>query len=879
MTEKYDFQAIEKKWHDRWEKADLYKTKDDPGKPKYYYLDMFPYPSGPLHMGHMRNYIIGDVVSRHRVMDGYNVLHPMGFDSFGIPAEMAAIKNGIHPAKWTKDCITRQHEQFSELGISFDWSREVITCLPEYYKWNQWFFLKFLERGLAYKKLAPANWCPTCETVLANEEAEGGECWRCHSAVTRKDIEQWFFRITEYADRLLDDIDLLEDWPERVRTMQRNWIGRSEGVVIHFKVAETGDDVPVYTTRQDTIYGVTYMVLAPEHPLVEKLTAGTKYESAVKKFVAQVRSLSEIERLSTTLEKVGMFIGAHAVNPMNGEKVPIWITNYVLLGYGTGAVMGVPAHDQRDFEFVKKYGLPIREVIVPPGAEAQDPEHMVGAYIEPGVQVNSGGPFDGMPSEQAKEAIADYMEERKVGYRHVNYRLRDWLISRQRYWGTPIPILYCEKCGMVPVPEDQLPVVLPTDVKFTGKGESPLAKSAEFVNTVCPTCAGPAKRETDTMATWIDSSWYFLRYASPHEEKAPFDTKAADFWLPVDQYVGGVEHAVLHLLYSRFFTKVIHDLGLIDFSEPFSKLFTQGMIYKDGFKMSKSRPNVVSPDYICGKYGADTGRMFILFIGPPDQDAEWSDQGVEGSFRFLNRVWRFFASNLNSYDPTWRAALKAGSSAIASAKPELSVPERNLRRKTHQTIRKVTSDIERFHFNTAVSALMEMLNEMVAFAGWEGEAPAEPRSADSQPPAASSQEKLPRPCCEAATGEGRGEGGSAVRSPRSAVLSEAMENLVLLLGAFVPHIADELWERLGNAGTTYEQTWPKHDPVIAKAEEVTVVLQVNGKVRDRIQVPIDTDRAELERLALENDRIKSFLGSKAVERVIVVPGKLVNIVA
>ncbi|MHB0912370.1 MAG: leucine--tRNA ligase [Armatimonadota bacterium] len=820
MAERYDFQRIEEKWRERWEAKDLYATKQDPDKPKYYYLDMFPYPSGDLHMGHMRNYIIGDVVSRYRVMGGYNVLHPMGFDSFGLPAENAAIDKGIHPAKWTLDCIARMKQQFAKLGISFDWSREVITCLPEYYKWNQWFFLKFLEMGLAYKKLAPANWCPKCETVLANEEAESGECWRCGSAVTRKDIDQWFFRITEYADRLLDDIDLLENWPERVRTMQKNWIGRSEGVVIDFKVAETGDALPVFTTRQDTVYGVTYLVMAPEHPMVAKLTAGTEYEAAVREFTENVREMSDIERLSTALEKVGMPIGAHAVNPVNGEKVPIWITNYVLLEYGTGAVMGVPAHDQRDFEFAMKYGLPIRPVIAPPGGEL--PEPMVGAYTEPGVQINSG-PFDGMPTEKSKPAIADYMEEQGIGRRQVNYRLRDWLISRQRYWGTPIPIVYCDKCGMVPVPEDQLPVVLPTDVKFTGRGESPLTTSESFMQTDCPKCGGPARRETDTMATWIDSSWYFMRYASPNEDRLPFDTKAAEFWLPVDQYVGGVEHAVLHLLYSRFFTKVIQDLGLIDFPEPFTRLFTQGMIYKDGFKMSKSRGNVVSPDYICGKYGADTGRMFILFIGPPDQDAEWSDQGIEGVFRFLNRVWRLFDANLGSYDPAWREGMGA----------DLSAAERKMRRKTHQTIQKVTFDIERFHFNTAVSALMEMLNEMYAF---------------------------------------RESGGGG------AVLSEAMENLALILGAFVPHLADELWEQLGKSGSTYEAGWPAYDPGIAKAEEVTVVLQVNGKLRDKVQVPAETERAALEAMALANEKVVSFMEGKPVKKVIIVPGKLVNVV-
>ena len=829
MAEKYDFQEIERKWHERWEKEDLYATKSDPGKPKYYYLDMFPYPSGELHMGHMRNYIIGDVVSRYKVMGGYNVLHPMGFDSFGLPAENAAIDKGIHPAKWTLDCIARMKQQFAKLGVSFDWDREVITCLPEYYKWNQWLFLKFLEMGLAFKKNAPANWCPKCETVLANEEAEGGVCWRCNSAVTRKDIEQWFFRITKYADRLLDDIDLLENWPDRVRTMQRNWIGRSTGVVINFKVAETGDDLPVFTTRQDTVYGVTYLVMAPEHPMVKKLTSGTEYETAVADFTTQVRSMTDIERLSTTLEKVGLYIGAHAVNPMTGEEVPIWITNYVLFDYGTGAVMGVPAHDQRDFDFAQKYDLPIKQVIASESADACCAEPMTAAYTDPGVQVNSG-PFDGMPTDKSKAAIADYMEEHECGKRQVNYRLRDWLISRQRYWGTPIPIVYCDKCGMVPIPEDQLPVVLPTDAKFTGKGESPLTTSEQFMYTTCPTCGGRAKRETDTMATWIDSSWYFMRYTSPHEDKLPFDTAAAKYWLPVDQYVGGVEHAVLHLLYSRFFTKVIQDIGLIDFPEPFAKLFTQGMIYKDGFKMSKSRGNVVSPDYISERYGADTGRFFILFIGPPDQDAEWNDQGIEGVFRYLNRVWRFFDTNLSSYNPNWREVLESA---------DLEAAERNMRRKTHQTIQKITSDIDRFHFNTAVSALMEMMNELSGF---------------------------------------RDKGFSADSASSTAVLSEAMEILALILGPFVPHLADELWEQLGKTGTTYQSAWPEYDPEILKAEMVTIVLQVNGKVRDRMDVPAGTAQPEIESLALANERMKSAIDGKQIRKVIGVPGKLVNVV-
>ncbi|MHB1457608.1 MAG: leucine--tRNA ligase [Armatimonadota bacterium] len=829
MADRYEFKKIENKWRELWESADLYKTKADPDKPKYFYLDMFPYPSGELHMGHMRNYIIGDVVSRYKVMNGYNVLHPMGFDSFGLPAEGAAIKHGVHPAKWTMDFIDRMKKQFARLGISFDWDREVITCLPEYYKWNQWFFLKILEMGLAYRKNAPVNWCPKCETVLAKEEVENGECWRCSSPATRKDMEQWFFRITDYADRLLDDIDLLEEWPDRVRSMQRNWIGRSTGAIINFKVDGTGEDLPVFTTRQDTIYGVTYMVLAPEHPMVKKLTAGTEYESAVEDFAEQVRSLTEIERQATTLEKVGVFIGRYAINPINGCKVPIWITNYVLLDYGTGAVMGVPAHDQRDFEFAKKYGMEIKAVIAPSVDSAPNPDEMECAYVDPGVQVNSGI-FDGMPTDVSKPAIIDFMEEKGIGSRKITYRLRDWLISRQRYWGTPIPIIYCDKCGMVPVPEKDLPVLLPTDVTFTGKGESPLTTSSEFMKTECPLCGGLARRETDTMATWIDSSWYFLRYASPKEDKLPFDTKAADYWLPVDQYVGGVEHAVLHLLYSRFFTKMIQDMGLITFAEPFARLFTQGMIYKDGFKMSKSRGNVVSPDYICDRYGADTGRMFILFIGPPDQDAEWNDSGVEGVFRFLNRVWRFFDANLAYYNPKWRNVLE-------DAEP--ASEEKSIRRKTHQTIKKLTFDIERFHFNTAVSAFMEMLNDLSTF---------------------------------------RENSFDANNKVSCAVLSEAMEMLALVLGPFAPHLADELWASLGKQSGTYKSGWPAFDPEIAKADEVTIVLQVNGKVRERIQVPAEMSENDLKSAALENEKMKDFLADKQVRKVIVVAGKLVNIV-
>ncbi|MDO8682275.1 MAG: leucine--tRNA ligase [Armatimonadota bacterium] len=831
----YDHQSIEKKWQERWEEQNLFRTKTDVSKPKFYYLDMFPYPSGDLHMGHMRNYVIGDVLSRYYTMNGRNVLHPMGYDAFGLPAETAAIERQRHPAEWTFDCIARMRKQFNSLGISFDWDREVVTCVPEYYRWNQWLFLKFLEKGLAYKKMAPANWCPKCETTLANEEAEGGVCWRCGSQVTKKDIEQWFFRITEYADRLLADIDLLDNWPERVCVMQRNWIGRSEGVEIEFVLEKTGEKIPVFTTRVDTIYGVTFMVLAPEHPLVEKLTAGTEYEESVRKFVQEVRQMSDIDRLSTATEKHGMFIGSYAINPMNDERVPIWVTNYVLLEYGTGGVMGVPAHDQRDFEFAKKYDLPIKEVIYPPDGEPG--QTMEQAYTEPGLQVNSG-PFDGMPTQKSKAAMADYMEERGVGRRTVHYRLRDWLISRQRYWGTPVPIVYCETCGMVPIPEHQLPVLLPTDVEFTGKGESPLAKSESFVNTTCPKCGGRARRDTDTMATWIDSSWYFLRYASPQYDKGPFDKEQAAYWLPVDQYVGGIEHAVLHLLYSRFFTKVIQDLGLISFSEPFARLFTQGMIYKDGYKMSKSRGNVVAPDYINQRYGADTGRMFILFVGPPDQDAEWNDQGIEGVYRFLNRVWRTVTNGIDEgyYIPEWR-------NHIGQIEPSQDLMD--LRRKVHQTISKVTRDIVGFHFNTAVSSLMELMNTLMA--------------------------------TEASASKNKPKHSDDLHDLR-VIWSEAVENLALILSPFAPHLADELWEQLGKSGSAYQTEWPGWDEAVAKEEQVTVVVQVNGKVRDRLVVPADTPDEDLRQMALASDKVKPLLDGTQIRNVIVVPKKLVNIV-
>jgi leucyl-tRNA synthetase len=818
--EKYDAPAIERKWQQRWAEQGLYRTRTDPRNPKFFYLDMFPYPSGDLHMGHLSNYSIGDVISRFRYMQGYNVLHPMGYDAFGLPAENAAIERGVHPAEWTYRCIANMRRQLDSLGISFDWSREVITCDPGYYRWDQWFFLELLKRGLAYRKKAPVNWCSTCKVVLANEEIHGGTCWRCGNPAEKKDLEQWFYRITEYADRLLDDIDLLEHWPDRVRTMQRNWIGRSEGVEFTLAIAGREETIPVYTTRIDTVFGVTYVVLAPEHPLVDAITT-PEQRADVEAVRRATQDLSEVDRASTEIPKQGAFTGAYAINPMNGEQAPIWVADYVLMEYGTGAVMAVPAHDQRDLEFARAKGLAVRVVIQPLDSEL-DAETMTEAYVEPGVQVNSG-PFDGLPSEEAKVKIAEDMEARGIGQRRVNYRLRDWLISRQRYWGAPIPIIYCDLCGVVPVPEDQLPVLLPTDIEFSAAGGSALQKSESFVHTVCPICRNPAQRETDTLATWSYSSWYYLRYADPQNETAPFTREAVDYWLPVDQYVGGVEHAVLHLLYSRFFTKVLQDMDLVGFSEPFARLFTQGMIYKDGAKMSKSKGNVVGTDEIANRYGADSARTFILFIGPPDQDKEWSDAGVEGTYRFLNRVWRLVTGNLERWDPEWRTHLAAETGAVPA-----------MRRKTHQTIAKVTEDIERFHFNTAISAIMELVHGLSDYAA----------EADAS----------------------------------RAVLSEALEHLILLLSPFAPHLCDELWEQMGGAGSVYQQCWPTWNDEIAKEVDVTVVVQVNGKLRDRLEVPAGTAREELERLAKASPKVLPYLEGKQIRQVVVVPDRLVNLV-
>nr|MBO2469634.1 leucine--tRNA ligase [Bacillota bacterium] len=818
MTSTYNPKDIEPRWQRVWEEQGTHRTDEESDKPKFYCLEMFPYPSGRLHMGHMRVYSIGDVIARFKRMNGYRVLHPMGWDAFGLPAENAAIKYGAQPAKWTYENIAYMKQQQKSLGVSYDWSREVTTCSPDYYKFTQWMFLLFYERGLAYRKKAPVNWCPECNTVLANEQVENGRCWRCDTEVTKKELEQWFLRITDYAERLLADLDKLEGWPERVKVMQKNWIGKSEGANIAFSVPELGETITVFTTRPDTLFGVTYLVLAPEHPLVERLIAGKETETAVRAFVERMKKLRDFERTAADAEKEGLFTGAYAVHPLTGERVPIWVANYVLMDYGTGAVMGVPAHDQRDFLFAKKYNLPIRVVIQPADGTSLDAERLTEAYVDDGVLVNSGA-FDGMPNRQAIRAITEHLKEKGLGGPAVSYRLRDWLISRQRYWGAPIPIVYCDDCGIVPVPKEQLPVLLPDDVVIDGK-RNPLTTSESFVNTTCPRCGKPAKRETDTMDTFICSSWYFFRYCDPRNDRMPFDPEKVSRWMPVDEYIGGIEHAILHLLYARFFTKVLYDAGLVNVDEPFARLLTQGMVLKDGAKMSKSKGNVVSPDEIIEKYGADTGRLFILFAAPPERDLEWSDSGVEGCFRFLSRVWRLVDQHLDLFEDR-RPAEPADPAAKA------------LYRQMHQTIKKVTEDIDkRYQFNTAVSAIMELVNAISAY----------PEGAD------------------------RG------------TLAEAIEKTIVLLAPFAPHIAEELWHRIGHADSVHAQPWPTWDEAALAADEVEIVVQVNGKVRDRVVVPANASREEIEAAVLAQEKVKAHLAGKTVKKVIVVPGKLVNLV-
>ena len=828
MTDKYEPQKIEQKWQRRWAEAHLFDVPDRSAKPKFYYLDMFAYPSGDLHWGQVRNYTVGDAVARYHVMRGEHVLHPTGFDAFGLNAENAAIKRGIHPAAWTERNVAQMERQLRRMGYSFDWSREINTSRPDYYKWTQWLFLQLYKAGLAIKKQAPVNWCPSCATALANEQVIGGLCERCDTPVAQKEMEQWFYRITAYADRLLQGYERI-DWPEDVKLMQRNWIGRSEGVEFGMAIAGWPHKASVYTTRPDTVFGITYMVLAPEHPLVDAI-ATPEQRAAVDEYREQARAKAELERIADTA-KDGVFTGAYAINPMTGEQVPVWVADYVLMGYGTGAIMAVPAHDQRDFEFAKRYRLPIRVVINREG-EPLDPATMTEAYVEAGVQVNSG-PFDGLPSAEGWQRIAEEMERRGIGKRTVNYRLRDWLISRQRYWGAPIPVIHCERCGTVPVPEEDLPVLLPPNPPFTGKGGSPLEAVPEFVNATCPTCGGPARREVDTMDTFVCSSWYFLRYVSPHDSDCAFDPASVRYWLPVDLYIGGREHATMHLIYARFFCMALHDLGLIEFEEPFKRLFNHGVISLGGKKMSKTRGNIATPDGICERYGADTARLFILFMAPPSEPVEWSEAGVEGLYRFLGRAWRVVNESLPMFDREWATTLKSEQPSPAAAA---------LRRKTHQTVAKVTADIERIHHNTAISALMEMVTQM-----------------------ADMRSNLRAPA------------GAAER----AALSEAMVMLAVLLSPFAPHLADELGERLGllqDAASLFGVPWPKADREIAREEQITLVVQVNGKVRDRLAVAAGTEEEQVKQLALASERAQSFIAGKSVRNIIVVPDKLVNIV-
>lgn len=827
IQEKYAPHAIEAKWQKYWEENKTFKVEMDKDKPKSYVLEMFPYPSGNLHMGHVRNYSIGDVIARFRTMKGFNVLHPMGWDSFGMPAENAAIKHNIPPKKWTLENIANMTRQLKALGLSYDWDREVTTCKEDYYKWTQWFFELFYKRGLAVKKESAVNWCDTCNTVLANEQVIDGKCWRCDHEVVKKDLSQWFFKITDYADELLKDLDLLPGWPERVKTMQHNWIGRSEGLEFSFEIPALNDTVAVYTTRPDTAYGVTFMALAAEHPLLKKICENNPKADEINAFCERVRNQSEIERTSSESEKEGVFTGVYCINPFTGRKVEIWVTNYVLYDYGTGAVMGVPTGDQRDWMFADKYGIEKIVTICPVGKELKL-EEMTCAYEEKeGMLVNSGE-FTGMEMHKAMSAIMDKAEAEGFGKRRVNYRLRDWLISRQRYWGAPIPIIYCPHCGEVLVPEDQLPVRLPEDVSFTAGAKSPLATSEEFVHCKCPKCGADAIRETDTMDTFLCSSWYYLRYTDAHNDKMPFDKELNNYWGPVDQYIGGIEHAILHLLYSRFFVKVLRDAGLVDYDEPFSNLLTQGMVIKDGAKMSKSLGNVVSPEEILSKYGADTARLFILFAAPPERELEWSDQGVEGSFRFLNRIWRIVQAfetvleqKVTEYDHS-----------------NLSEADKDLRRVLHGSIKKVTNDIEtRFNFNTAISTMMELVNALYAYK-------------------------------------------EAVKEPNAGLVYEAISDLIKMMSPFVPHITEELWRGAIDANSSvHEQSWPECDEEALKVDNVEIVLQVNGKVRGRLTVPAEATKEELEKIAMADANVQAHIGDATVRKVICVPGRLVNIVA
>jgi len=813
MVARYNPQEIEKKWQQKWAEDKLYEAGEDNTRPKWYALTMFPYTSGDLHIGHWYAMAPSDVHARFKRMQGYNVIHPMGFDAFGLPAENAAIKHGVHPFNWTMQNVENMRRQLKSIGAIYDWNREVITCLPEYYKWTQWFFLKLYEAGLAYRGKAPVNWCPRCQTVLANEQVLNGDfCERCGAAVSRRDLEQWFFRITNYADELMEYDGI--DWPERIKIMQRNWVGKSTGAEISFALDHPGveeKEIRVFTTRPDTTFGVTFMVLAPEHPLVAKLTSPDK-KAEVEEYVTRSRQQTEIERLSTEKEKDGVFIGAYVTNRLNGEKVPIWIADYVLLSYGTGAVMGVPAHDERDFAFAKKYNISIRVVIAPPGWQGEELEE---ANIGPGTVVNSEQ-FNGLPNEQGIEAISDFLKEKGWGGRTVTYRLRDWLISRQRYWGAPIPMVYCPNCGVIPVPEEDLPVLLPEDAEFKPTGESPLKYCEQFVNTTCPRCSSPAKRETDTMDTFMCSSWYFLRYTSPYCDTAAFDKDKVKYWMPVDLYTGGAEHAVMHLFYARFFIKALRDMGLVDFGEPFTRLFNQGIIIVERQKMSKSRGNVINPDEYVSELGADAVRAYLMFVAPWEQGGEWDDSGISGISRWLNRLWGLV---LEPYKMKSKAEEKN---------------HRDLQRITHQTIRKVTEDMEKIRFNTMISALMELTNYL-----------------------AKVKEK---------------------GVVEDSAWKESVDTLLLLLSPTAPHLTEELWQRTGHEYSIHNQSWPSWDKELAKDEEITLVVQVNGKLRDRISVPASITEAEARQIALEREKVKTYLEGKNIVNMVYVSGRLVNLV-
>ncbi len=856
----YRPEEIEPRWQRIWEERGVFRVSEDPKKPKYYVLEMFPYPSGRIHMGHVRNYTIGDVIARYKRMRGFNVLHPMGWDAFGLPAENAALKHGVHPADWTYDNIDYMRRQLRRLGFSYDWSREFATCDHEYYRHEQLFFIQMLERGLAYRKKTLVNWCPSCHTVLANEQVEDGACWRCGTEVTQKEMEGWFFRITAYAEELLSGLERLrEKWPEKVLVMQRNWIGRSEGAEIEFEVEGLSEKITVFTTRPDTLYGVTFVSLSPEHPLAERLAERAGLSEALSELKERARrTRREIEE--GLAEKEGLFLKAYAVHPLTGERIPIYAANFVLMEYGTGAVMAVPAHDQRDFEFARKYGLPIKVVIKPPEGDL-DPETMEAAYEEPGIMVNSG-PFTGMESEAGKRAVIEHLEREGLGRRRVTYRLRDWGVSRQRYWGCPIPVVYCERCGMVPEKPENLPVKLPLNARLDEAGRSPLPKLESFVRTTCPRCGGPARRETDTFDTFVESSWYFARFACP-EEREPLNRKRVHYWLPVDQYIGGIEHAILHLLYARFFTRVLRDLGYLDFDEPFERLLTQGMVIKETYrcprhgwiypeevsaegtclkegcgekvvvgrpeKMSKSKCNVVDPDEMIRRYGADTVRLFMLFAAPPEKDLEWSDRGIEGAHRFLKRLYNLVMD---------RAERLRTVSPYSGDGKDLSPELRALRRKTHQTIRKVTQDLEeRLHFNTAIAAVMELLNLVE-----------------------DTLKKVPED------------------ERLNSVLKETLRAVVLLLSPMTPHLCEELWQALGEEGLVAEAAWPVWDEEAAREEEVTIVVQVNGKVRDNLRLPAGADEETVREAALSSPRVKRHIEGRTIRKVIFVPGRLINFV-